>query len=180
MDRSVCPLKQHLLLMQFIGLAIPNLVVYVLYSRSHMFLTTEQGNKCWLLASSAERGWSSLSASSNCAFGFCVGRNCRYCVRLLLFRPSVLFAGLIWKREFCSWSLLHAVGLPKTEVHLMSAVEHNGFISRCFPSVHQCCGLTKPKRGTHLGGDYFMIWNSGGRRKGERQLKPLRGTILLL
>lgn len=43
-------------------------------------------------------------------------------------------------------------------------------ILRFFPPVHlshlqKCCGLTWPKGGTHLGGDYSMVRNSGEYRK---------------
>ena len=48
--------------------------------------------------------------------------------------PNVLLAGLIWERQFCSWSLLHDVDLLKAAVHLVSAVEHSGLHPQMFSS----------------------------------------------
>lgn len=147
--------------MQIIGLARLNLVGYVLCSHILMLFTTTQGNKWgpdvfshvvrWSQASWSVGCWPVQQGETEAAYlpsrvvplGFVLREMMSVLGHTVFIQtrsgsPNVLLAGLIWEKEFCSWSLLHDIDLLKTAVHLMSVVEHSGLhpqMSSCHASV---------------------------------------------
>lgn len=99
---------------------------------------------------------------------------------------NVLIDGLIWERQFCSWSLLHDVALLKASCVSNRAqwTPSSDFFLLCISLIFRSVvGWLGQREGLIL--EETTPWwgiqgNIGSRRRGERQSKALWGTILLL